>query len=298
MVPFGFGAAKIRFFLFSQKNSLKKLKFLLNAVFVCLLSAFKCIFVACSKNLLLKLIIDIGNTRTKLAVFTDNKTEEIFVTENLSAKLLIEITEKYPAVGSVILSAVKDYPPEIDDFLRDRFYFLKLDSQTPLPVKILYKSPQTLGKDRMAIAAASHTLFPGKNVLAIDAGTTITYDFVNEKGEFLGGGISPGIRMRLKALHVFTGKLPRIDTLDPAPELIGNNTQSSILSGVLNGIVAEVNGIILSYHARYSHLKVVLSGGDEKYFDKRLKNNIFALPNFVLKGLKDILDFNEEKKKE
>jgi len=267
-------------------------------VFIRLLSTLKCIFVACRKNSLLKLIIDIGNTRTKLAIFAGNKVEEIFVTETLSVKLLTELQEKHPAVSSVILSAVKDYPREVDDFLRNKLYFLKLDNQTPLPVKIRYKSPQTLGKDRMAIAVASYTHFPGENVLAIDAGTTITYDFVNKNGEFLGGGISPGIQMRLKALHVFTGKLPRVDTLIPAPELIGNNTQSSILSGVLNGIVAEVDGIISSYLTRYPELNVVLSGGDEKYFDKRLKNNIFALPNFVLKGLKDILDFNEEKKKE
>lgn len=243
----------------------------------------------------MKLIIDIGNTRTKLAVFSGNEPEEIFFSEDISVQLLTKTVEKYPAVGSAILSAVKDYPPEIDDFLGNRFYFLRLDNQTPLPVKILYKSPQTLGKDRIAIAAASRTMFPGQNVLAIDAGTTITYDFVNEKGEYQGGGISPGIRMRLKALHAFTGKLPWVSTLLPDVDLIGNDTQSSILSGVLNGAIAEVDGIISAYQARYPQLKVVLSGGDEKYFDKRLKNNIFALPNFVLRGLKEILDFNEEK---
>ncbi len=246
----------------------------------------------------MKLIIDIGNTRTKFAVFSGDKTKEVFVTENLSVKLLTRVVEKYPAIGSAILSSVKDYPPEIDAFLQARFYFLKLDNRTPLPVKILYKSPQTLGKDRMAIAAASRALFPGENVLAIDAGTTITYDFVNKKGEYPGGSISPGIQMRLKALHVFTGKLPLVETLISDINLVGNDTQSSILSGVLNGVVAEVDGIISAYRAHYPQLKVVLSGGDEKYFDKRLKNNIFALPIFVLKGLKEILDFNEDKKKE
>lgn len=246
----------------------------------------------------MKLIIDVGNTRTKFAVFIGNETKEVFVTENLSVKLLTRVVEKYPAIGSAILSSVKDYPPEVDTFLQARFYFLKLDDQTPLPVKILYKSPQTLGKDRIAIAAASRALFPGENVLAIDAGTTITYDFVNENGEYPGGGISPGIQMRLKALHAFTGKLPLVDTLISDINLVGNDTQSSILSGVLNGVVAEVDGIISAYRVHYPQLKVVLSGGDEKYFDKRLKNNIFALPIFVLKGLKEILDFNEEKKKE
>jgi len=246
----------------------------------------------------LKLIIDIGNTLTKIAVFLGDEVKEIFITENLSVRLLAKIVEKYPAIGSAILSSVKDYPPEVDTFLRGRFHFLKLDNNTPLPVKILYKSPQTLGKDRMAIAAASRALFTGENVLVIDAGTTITYDFVNKKGEYQGGGISPGIQMRLKALHEFTGKLPLVESLFSTVDLVGNNTQSAILSGVLNGVIAEVDGIISAYRAHYPQLKVVLSGGDEKYFDKRLKNNIFALPNLVLKGLKEILDFNEEEKKE
>ncbi len=248
--------------------------------------------------MLLKLIIDIGNTRAKLAVFSGNEIKEIFVTENLTMKLLTVITEKYPSIDSAILSSVRDYPTEVDNFLLDRFFFIKLDSKTPLPVKVLYKSPHTLGKDRMAIAAASRALFPGENVLAVDAGTTITYDFVNQKGEYPGGSISPGIQMRLKALHVFTGKLPQVDVPVTGVDLVGTDTQSAMLSGVLNGVIAEVDGIITGYKIRYTQLKVVLSGGDEKYFDKRLKNNIFALPNFVLRGLNKILDFNEEKKKE
>ena len=259
----------------------------------------KCIFVACClKETLLKLILDIGNTRTKLAVFAGSELKDLFVTENFSVELLTKVVKKHPGICSAMLSAVKDYPKETDDFLRTAFYFIKLDSQTPLPVKILYKSPQTLGNDRIAIAAASWALFPGQNVLAIDAGTTITYDFVNKNGEYLGGGISPGIRMRLKSLHTFTGKLPLIKQVFHAVDLIGNDTQSSILSGVLQGTLKEVDGIISAYKTQYTGLKTVLSGGDEKYFDKRLKNNIFASPNFVLKGLKEILDFNQEKKKE
>lgn len=246
----------------------------------------------------LKLIIDIGNTRTKLAVFSGNEAKEIFVTQNLSVKLLKEIVKKYPLLSSVILSSVKDYSSDVDNFLQNKFYFLKLDSHTLLPIKILYKSPQTLGKDRMAIATASHLLFPDKNVLTIDAGTTITYDFVNENGEYLGGSISPGIQMRLKALHLFTGKLPLVDLSVSNIELVGSDTKSAILSGVLNGVVAEMDGIISAYMSRYPKLKIVLSGGDEKYFDKRLKNNIFALPNFVMKGLLEILNFNEEKTRE
>jgi type III pantothenate kinase len=245
--------------------------------------------------LFLKLIIDIGNTRTKLAVFSGDKTVAVKICHEVSVPVLAEMYAAYPEIHSAVLSAVKSYPREVDSFLDEHGYYLKLDSQTPLPVKILYQSPQTLGKDRMALAAACVRYFPGENVLAVDAGTTITYDLVNRKREYLGGGISPGIRMRLKALHAFTGKLPLVDVTPDTVDLIGRDTEKSILSGVLNGIVAEVDGIISAYHARFAQLKVVLSGGDEKYFDKRLKNNIFALPNFVLEGLKEILDYNEEK---
>ena len=246
----------------------------------------------------MKLIIDIGNTRIKLAVFSGVKMEQLFLSETLTVEMLAGIMKKFPGIRSAVLSAVKDYTPDIDDFLRQKVYFLKLDNETPLPVKILYKTPQTLGKDRIAIAAASRAMFPGQNVLAVDAGTTITYDFVNKKGEYLGGGISPGIRMRLKALHVFTGKLPQVKGPYADVKLIGNDTRGAILSGVLNGVVAEVEGILSAYLKEIPDIKIVLSGGDEKYFDKRLKNNIFAVPNFVIKGLWEILKFNEEKRED
>ncbi|UBM62863.1 type III pantothenate kinase [Candidatus Sulfidibacterium hydrothermale] len=243
----------------------------------------------------MKLIIDIGNTRSKIAVFSEKQMESVWVYTSLSTDILKDIVKDYPDIHAAILSSVTTYPKEIDTFLSQRFYYLKLDSQTPLPVKLLYKTPQTLGKDRMAIAAAAQAFAPGENVLVIDAGTTITYDIVNHKGEYLGGAISPGLQMRLKALHTFTGKLPLIKQLVATPPLVGNDTNTSIASGVLNGITAEMEGMIRAYAKRFPGLKIVLSGGDEKYFDKRLKNNIFALPNFVLQGLKEILDFNEKK---
>jgi len=150
-----------------------------------------------------------------------------------------------------------------------------------------------LGKDRVAAAAAATTIFPGENVLVIDAGTSITYDLITKNGTYLGGGISPGIMMRFKALNTFTGKLPLITEIDDAP-LIGNDTPSSIKSGVLNGVLAEVNGIIDSYSNRFDTLKIIISGGDYKYFDKKLKNSIFATPNIVMQGLLEILKINED----
>jgi len=245
---------------------------------------------------LLKLVIDIGNTRAKMAVFEQDIILEIVYSENLQLEEIRDLTNRFSAIQSVILSAVKDYSQAIDNFLKEQFQYLKLNDTTPLPFVNLYKSPQTLGKDRMAIAAACGAMFPGENVLAIVAGTTVTYDIVNQKGEYFGGRISPGLAMRFRALHNFTDRLPLVhaDT-DTKIALIGSDTQQSIRSGVIGGLLAEMEGIIMQAGEVFHPLKVVLGGGDYKYFDKRLKNNIFAAPNIVLAGLKEILRFNEEK---
>jgi len=162
---------------------------------------------------------------------------------------------------------------------------------TPLPIENLYRSKVTLGKDRLAAAVAAADRFPGKDILVISAGTCITYDFVNSGKEYLGGGISPGIQMRLQAMHTFTGKLPLISFKKNVP-LIGNTTERSILSGVLHGAIAEIEGIAVHYKEQFPEVVIIISGGDAKYFDKRLKISIFAFPNIVIHGLYQILDFN------
>jgi len=243
----------------------------------------------------LKLIIDIGNSRTKFAIFQKDKLLNLQVFENPELVFLMKILQTFPDVDASVLSAVKDYPGVFDDVLKKHGFFVKLDETTPLPFKNFYKTPKSLGKDRLAIVAGARAYFPEQNVLAIVAGTTITYDLVNEKDEYLGGGISPGIMMRFKALHTFTEKLPFIKPVEEKQPLIGNTTETAILSGVLNGMVAETDGIINRYKEKFKNLKIIIGGGDYKYFDKRLKNNIFVAPNLVLEGLKKILNFNEEK---
>ena len=151
-----------------------------------------------------------------------------------------------------------------------------------------------MGKDRLAAAVTGNHFFPNQNVLIIIAGTCITYEFVNTKAEYLGGAISPGISIRFKALHTFTGKLPLVEKKIKA-SIIGNTTENSILSGVINGCFYEVKGITYEYTDKYKDLKIILSGGDMKYFDKILKNSIFAISNIVLIGLNIILDFNAKK---
>ncbi|MBN2638417.1 MAG: type III pantothenate kinase [Bacteroidales bacterium] len=241
-----------------------------------------------------KLIVDIGNTRTKLAVFQNNTLSDLQVYDGPVSGNVLEIVKKHPTIQSSILSSVRNYPENINQILTSLGFFIKLDQNTKLPFENKYGTPSTLGKDRIAIAAEACNHFPGENVLAIDAGTTVTYDFINSKGEYLGGSISPGIHMRLNALHTFTDQLPLIELKDTQAELTGNSTEHSIISGVLNGMRAEIDGIINQYREQYHSLKIIFGGGDYKYFDKRLKNNIFATPNIVLKGLKVILDFNEE----
>ncbi len=241
-----------------------------------------------------RLIIDIGNTFTKLAVF--NNESELYAerTTLLQTEILQNLYNRFPKIESSIISSVRNYPGELDTWLKTRFYHITLNSQTPLPYNNKYATPETLGKDRVAAAAAAIKIFPGHNVLVVDAGTSITYDIVTARKEYLGGGISPGIRMRLKALHTFTDKLPLIENVETAP-LPGNNTKESISSGVLNGVLYEVDGFISSYSEQYKPLKIIISGGDYKYFDKKLKNSIFATPNIVMQGLMEILKFNEDK---
>jgi len=242
----------------------------------------------------MKLVIDLGNTKAKFALFKEESLSAIQSTDRLDIDAIKKLFIEYPSIQSTILSSVAPYPPEIDDYLNHNSHFIKLTHQTPLPFNLEYSTPQTLGKDRIAAVAGALSLFPGKTILVIDAGTSITYDLVTSKLQYLGGGISPGIQMRYKALHTFTGGLPFIEnTDDQSTELIGNSTTACINSGVKNGVLAEVSGIIDQYQALFKGLKVVISGGDYKYFEKYVKNDIFATPNIVVQGLKKILDFNE-----
>jgi len=243
------------------------------------------------------LVIDFGNTLMKFALFSGLQIVKTGHTETNSGTDLIAFTKSflkgYPNTQRAIISSVIDYPAKFDEYLSSGFIFLRFTHQTPLPVKLLYETPETLGKDRMAIASASAVLYPGRNILAIVSGSCITYDFTDSGSVYHGGAISPGLDMRFKALHTFTQHLPLMKGIEKVP-LTGKTTGESIRSGVINGTRAEIEGIISRYRSVYENLTVLLSGGNLNYFDKYLKNNIFAVPNLVLKGLKIILDFNEK----
>ena len=242
----------------------------------------------------MKLVIDIGNSFVKSAVFDGLRIVELNKSTDFSVENADVLLAKYELIDSAILSSVRKNTKQIESFLSQKLYFILLDSTTPLPFQNLYATPETLGKDRMAAVAGAQSLFPKKNTLVIDAGTSITYDLLTAKGEYLGGGISPGLQMRFEALHTLTSKLPLVKTEPESEiELIGNSTGRAILSGVQNGVLQEVDGIIQQYSTHFPGLKTVICGGDNKYFDKYLKNNIFAAPNLVLQGLIKILQFNE-----
>jgi type III pantothenate kinase len=249
----------------------------------------------------MKLIIDYGNTLVKIALFQQDSIVSIKSGKSVAVDQCLELLKETKNMSdsslisnNAIVSSVINYPDDIKTWLNQEYHLLELNTHTPLPIQINYKTPETLGKDRIALAVAGSQLYPGKNLLIIDAGTCITYDFINKDKEYLGGSISPGIQMRFTALNTFTDKLPLINPADNV-ELIGSSTSTSISSGVMCGVYAEIDGIIDRYRLSFPDIEIILTGGDIIYFDKKLKNNIFANSNLVLKGLNMILDYNVEK---
>lgn len=233
---------------------------------------------------MLKLTIDQGNTIAKVALFEEEKLLQKISEVDFEAVL------KYAKdADRVILSSVKSKSEYLD---LSHSHFINLNSNTPLPIENRYSSPKTLGKDRIALSVGAHHLFPNEDVLILDMGTCLTYDFINADGQYLGGGISPGLSMRFKALYHFTDGLPMVSPKD-SPSLIGDTTDTAILSGVINGISSEIDGIIQRYTIKYPNINVIITGGDANFFDKGLKNAIFASSDLLMIGLNKILDYNE-----
>ena len=240
----------------------------------------------------MNLVIDIGNTRIKSALFVGNKLHTFKIFDSFE-QLLADTDFIHKANHAIIGSVVEGLDSFIER-LHQKMPTIIFKSSIKIPLANLYQSVATLGSDRLSAAIASYYLHPNSNVLTIDAGTCIKYNFTNNLNEYLGGAISPGIRMRFKSLQHFTSKLPLVEPEWSYSDVIGRNTQNSILSGVLNGSVAEVDGIIDSYKLLYPDILVLLTGGDSEFLAKRLKNSIFAHQNLVLNGLNDILNYNLE----
>jgi len=240
----------------------------------------------------MNLIIDIGNTLVKFAVFQQDElvfqtSGEDIIFENKFESIL----KKHPKIDKCIISSVGKMDEQALNLIKHRLKVLVLNSETNFPFKNLYTTPKTLGVDRLALVSAASIEYPNKNCLIIDLGSCITYDFISAENNYLGGAISPGLRMRYKALNNFTAKLPLLETKLPE-NMIGNSTESAIHSGIVFGILNEIDGLIDSYRQKYIDLTVILTGGDAYFLSKQLKNSIFANSNFLLLGLNHILQFN------
>ncbi|MGP8214643.1 MAG: type III pantothenate kinase [Bacteroidia bacterium] len=237
----------------------------------------------------MNLTIDIGNTSVKTALFKGNKISKATVHHSFNLSTLKAIAGKKKGIQNVIVCSVKDYPIEWKNYLDENFNFIELDEKTPVPIKNEYLNPSTLGKDRLAAAVGSTAIFPGKNILAINAGTCITYDFVDKKGVYRGGSISPGLDMRFKAMHTFTRRLPLLKADTKYSGLIGKTTEQSMRSGAQQGMLKEIEGIINAYRGKYPDLQIIISGGSLPWLKKSLKAKINSQPFLTLKGLNVIL---------
>ncbi|RYZ29243.1 MAG: type III pantothenate kinase [Chitinophagaceae bacterium] len=234
--------------------------------------------------------LDFGNTRRKLALFEEDVLKEVVVLREQTTDHLKEIIQQHKPTYS-ILSSVINHDEAIEIVLKEETKFHKLSHLSRLPFSIPVGKPETMGADRIAIAAASVFLFPQKNNLAIGLGTCITFNFINQQGEFMGGSISPGMEMRFEAMHQFTAKLPLVNAHWNVP-LIGYDTATNLQSGVVLGMAKEIDGIIDAYEEKFGNFNALLTGGDTHLFGSHLKNKIFADPHLIFKGLYAISQYN------
>jgi type III pantothenate kinase len=244
--------------------------------------------------LLVTFCFDFGNTRRKCAVFENDVINEVVTLADDGKETVQQLIKKFHP-QKAILSSVIDDDPEIEAVLKTLPVFTKLSYLTKLPFSAPVTKPETIGADRLALAAAAVHFYPGKNNLVIGLGSCITYNFINKFNQFLGGSISPGMEMRFKSLQAFTARLPLVQADFNFP-LIGFDTKTNILSGVILGMAKEIDGIIAAYQEQYSNFNVLLTGGDAMNFARHLKNQIFADPELIFKGLYAISEYNDDTK--
>ena len=238
------------------------------------------------------LCFDFGNTRLKVALFQNAKLAEVVVIENDGNGTIESVLKEFEP-QKIILSSVINHNPEIETLFASKAKFHKLNHLSNLPFTTPVGKPETIGADRLALTAAAVYFFPRQHNLVIGMGSCITYNFINADYEFLGGGISPGMEMRMKSLNQFTAKLPIVKPDGNVP-LVGCDTVTNILSGVVIGMAKEIDGFIDAYKERYGNFNVHLTGGDLVYLAPHLKNQIFADPELIFKGLYAISEVNNQ----
>jgi len=238
------------------------------------------------------LCFDFGNTRFKCAVFNKDTLQDVLVLDNDDSATMEKLIEQYKPYKS-LLSSVVNHNPAIEQLLQQHTKFHKLNYLSKLPVTTPVGKPETIGADRLALVVAATYLFPEQHNLVVGLGSCITFNFVNKFHEFLGGSISPGLEMRFRAMHEYTAKLPLIKPDWNFP-LIGYDTRTNMLSGVILGMSKEIDGIIDEYAQKYSNFNVLLTGGDMTFFVPHLKKKIFADPYLIYKGLYAISELNNQ----
>ena len=237
----------------------------------------------------MNICIDFGNTSAKIGVFDGNELQDVY--HNVSDRGIIKLLEMHKP-GNVLIGSVRKGIGKIVERSTKISNTIQLSHSLPLPIKNAYRTPHTLGVDRIASAVAANFLYPASNSLVVDIGTCITYDFIDTSGAYQGGGISPGVEMRLKSMHKFTCKLTIVAPISYEPELIGKTTKDCMLSGAIQGTLAEIQGMISRYQQFYDNLTIIFCGGGAIFFESKIKGHIFAIPNLVLIGLNQILRYN------
>ena len=238
-----------------------------------------------------KLVIDIGNSRAKLAVFQGDQMEDQWSWEKWNLSDFISLATNQNLEYVILSNVAGERGAQVAECFSEHSIFIDLSDQTPLPIQNAYQTPETLGKDRLAAVAGAWRLYPGKNCLVVDAGTCITYDLLDISGTYRGGNIAPGLQMRLKAMHHYTAKLPLVD-IAPIDQWLGQNTESAIRNGALLGAILELQAFSDWCRQQFGQLNVILTGGDANFFANNWKREIFVHPNLVLEGLNKILDYN------
>jgi type III pantothenate kinase len=240
----------------------------------------------------MNLVIDQGNTFTKIAVFDKSSILYETVTTMINPEEMGSLTERFSIDQAIVCSVAQFSKEVLELFQEKKIGCLILTAKTLLPIANHYQTPESLGSDRIAAAVGANFLKPDVNLLVIDMGTAVTYDVVSEKNEYLGGNISPGLTSRFRALHDYTHKLPLLQPSVRFPFVIGTSTEEGIMTGVMNGLMSEIEGMIANLEQEYAPLSVFLTGGDSIYFESSLKTPIFAVKNLVLVGLNRILIHN------
>lgn len=242
------------------------------------------------------LIVDIGNTNTKLAIFDQQHTilfNDIVLPSQLAPTLSF-LNSKFSISRSIVSNVAGSIPTELNDFLKLIPFHMELNASTSLPIMNAFQTPETLGVDRIAAVVAASQLYPQANNLVICAGTCITYNYITKSNTFRGGAITPGIQMRLDAMHHFTSRLPSVQ-IGYVGSIMGYDTQSCMQSGAVLGAVYEIDTFINEYRAQFNDFNVLLTGGDALLLESRIKNKIFADTELVIKGLQIILNYNAPK---